>query len=290
MQDLRIILIIVGAIAIGALLVHGYLTNRRNNPKPIKDRPFTKVGNDSAPSERETDEDGFDADGIGKVNVLKSNGSKEKVEPGWGEVMPDPDDEPALTDIPEVESDAGRRVSNPKAERVRQPSSRRASRVGAAAAPANQQPAEAKEADEQPQDVFVLNVVGGEQPLQGASLLPVLLTLGFKFGEMNIFHRHQDSAGNGKVLFSLANMVKPGVFDLDTMEQFETPGVSLFMTVPCAGDAMANFELMLQAAQKLADELDGQLLDGHRNPLTQQMVQHYAERIREFERKRLLAG
>ena len=42
---------------------------------------------------------------------------------------------------------------------------------------------------------------------------------------MNIFHRHVDNAGNGKVLFSIANMLKPGVFDPDNMEQFSTQGV-----------------------------------------------------------------
>jgi len=283
MQDLRIVLIIIGAIAIAALLVHGYLTNRRNNPKPIKDRPFKKVGGDPGQSERQTDEQGFDADGIGPVRVINRSESHEKVEPAWSEQLPDPADEPAVADVvdsapePEVAARPDPQGPAAKAPPAKEPQAETQDDAGQGAA-------------EQPQDVFVLNVIGGERPLQGAELLPVLLTLGLKFGEMNIFHRHQDSAGNGKVLFSLANMVKPGVFDLDAMEQFETPGVSLFMTVPCAGDAMANFKLMLQAAQKLAEELGGQLLDGHRNPLTQQMVQHYAERIREFERKRLLAG
>jgi len=293
MQDLRIVLIIIGAIAIGALLVHGYLTNRRNNPKPIKDRPFKKVGGDPAPVERQTDEQGFDADGIGQVRVLNRAEPGEKIEPAWSDELPEPEDD-AVSTAP-VSEPATQAAEIAPSEDVPQqeekkPSAEEPRGEASSETPTGGRDEARRQQSTEPQDVFVLNVVGGERPLQGAELLPVLLTLGLKYGEMNIFHRHQDSAGNGKVLFSLANMVKPGVFDLDTMEQFETPGVSLFMTVPCAGDAMANFKLMLQAAEKLADELGGQLLDGHRNPLTQQMVQHYANRIREFERRRLLAG
>ena len=59
--------------------------------------------------------------------------------------------------------------------------------------------------------VIVLSVVMPEgRTMSGAALLPTLLTLGMKYGEMNIFHRHQDNAGNGKVTFSLANMMNPG--------------------------------------------------------------------------------
>ena len=86
--------------------------------------------------------------------------------------------------------------------------------------------------------VIVLSVVMPEgQAMSGAALLPTLLTLGLKYGEMNIFHRHQDNAGNGKVTFSLANMMNPGTFDLDDIENFSTQGITLFMTLPNTGDA-----------------------------------------------------
>ncbi|NRA62228.1 MAG: cell division protein ZipA [Psychrobium sp.] len=140
-----------------------------------------------------------------------------------------------------------------------------------------------------PLDVLVLNVVAsGDNELSGAQLLPILLTLGFKFGEMNIFHRHVDAAGQGDVLFSLANMVKPGVFDVDNMAQFSTTGVSLFMTLPHAHGNMETFNTMLNAAAKIAEEFSGQVLDGDRSTLTKQSTQHYVQRIKEVERKLLL--
>ncbi len=135
-------------------------------------------------------------------------------------------------------------------------------------------------------EVIVLSVVMPEnQIMSGAALLPSLLTLGMKYGDMNIFHRHQDNAGNGKVTFSLANMMNPGTFDLDSMETFATQGVSLFMTLPNVGDPFEVFEQMLSAAKQLAHEFHGQLLDDKRSMMTKQTEQHYIGKIRDFERR-----
>lgn len=134
--------------------------------------------------------------------------------------------------------------------------------------------------------VIVLSVVMPEgRTMSGAALLPSLLTLGMKYGEMNIFHRHQDNAGNGKVTFSLANMMNPGTFNLDDIENFSTQGITLFMTLPNPGDAFEVFEQMLNAAKQLAVEFRGQLLDHKRSVMTKQTEQHYIGLIREFERK-----
>jgi cell division protein ZipA len=133
-----------------------------------------------------------------------------------------------------------------------------------------------------------LNVkVSKENPIPGAQLIASLLTLGFKFGESDIFHRHVNSNGKGPILFSLASMFKPGIFDVEHMETQQYYGLSLFMSLPIEGDAHQVFNMMHNAARKLADEFGAQVLDEHRSGLTQQGLQHYVERIREFERRRL---
>jgi cell division protein ZipA len=124
--------------------------------------------------------------------------------------------------------------------------------------------------------------------ISGAALLPMLLTLGFKFGDQDIFHRHVNSNGKGPVLFSLANMFKPGVFDIDNLENFTTQGISLFMILPIEGDAHQVFNMMHNAARKIADEFGGKVLDGRRSALNKQSLQQYVEKIREFERKRMI--
>jgi len=141
---------------------------------------------------------------------------------------------------------------------------------------------------EQATDVLVLNVRAPEdREITGAALLPMLLTLGLKFGEQDIFHRHVNTNGKGPVLFSLANLFKPGVFDIDSIETFSTRGLSLFMMLPIEGDPQQVFNMMHNAARKLADEFGCQILDGSRGVLTKQGLQKYSERIREFERRRI---
>ncbi len=148
----------------------------------------------------------------------------------------------------------------------------------------NKNDSEKKITDVEPQVVVLSVVMPANQQMLGAALLPTLLTLGLKYGEMNIFHRHEDNAGQGKVTFSLANIMNPGSFDLDTIETFATRGVSLFMTLPNAGDPFYVFEQMLNAAKQLAQEFNAQVLDEKRNILTKQTEQHYINTIREFER------
>ena len=146
-------------------------------------------------------------------------------------------------------------------------------------------------APEQPQEVLVLNVkCADDNSIPGSALLPMLLTLGFKFGDQDIFHRHINSNGKGPVLFSLANMFKPGNFNIDNLENFTTRGISLFMILPIEGEPHQVFNMMHNAARKIADEFCAQIYDGNRTLLTKQSLQQYVEKIREFERQRLLRG
>ena len=104
---------------------------------------------------------------------------------------------------------------------------------------------------------------------------------------LDIFHRYSDAKGEGALLFSLANMVKPGTFDIDAMDEFETPGVSLFMTLPINADSMQSFDLMADTARAIAETLNGELKDEQRSVMTRQTLEHCRQRIRDFERTRL---
>ncbi|KAB0487699.1 cell division protein ZipA [Pseudomonas psychrophila] len=149
---------------------------------------------------------------------------------------------------------------------------------------------EAKESQPQQaaEEVLVISVISRDPAgFKGPALLQNILESGLRFGEMDIFHRHESMAGNGEVLFSMANAVKPGVFDLDDIDLFSTPAVSFFLGLPGPRHPKQAFDVMVAAARKLSQELNGELKDDQRSVLTAQTIEHYRQRIVEFERRAL---
>jgi len=134
------------------------------------------------------------------------------------------------------------------------------------------------------EEVIIINVMARPGTLmEGTKLLPVLLRHSMRLGDMSIFHRHADTDGHGLVMFSMANMLKPGTFTMADMETFETPGVSFFMQMPNKLGNMQCFEQMLNTAEAVKDELDAELKDENRSVFTRQTVEHSRQRISDFE-------
>lgn len=293
-DELRLVLIIIGALVLGALFLHGLWTVRKNSNKVQHRYHPEGDSKDERPGE------GFDEYGIGQVRVVKGAG-KGQAEQRSKLVPPrtatKPTSRPIDVKRPAEQTDL---FAEPK-EPV----------LNFSALDENSIPEQEEllpedtdygydetvddepthEAEAAPSEVLILYVlVPEQQQIGGQELLSVLTMLGFKYGDMDIFHRHQDSAGSGEVLFSLANMFNPGTFDIERMDELSTRGLSLFMTLPGPGEPLQNFNLMNNAAKKLAEEFGGQVLDGQRSVLTVQTVRHYVERIREFQRQQLLRG
>jgi cell division protein ZipA len=138
-------------------------------------------------------------------------------------------------------------------------------------------------------EVFMLNVVARDREgFRGEDILHILLACDLRFGDMNFFHRHEFEAGRGAIQFSVANMMQPGVFDIDRMGDFNTPGLVFFLTLPGPEDMMKAFDYMLETAQAVARNLDGDVLDESRSMLSKQSLEHCRQQIRDLER-RLLA-
>ena len=360
-DNFRHSLIIISAVVIGAIFVHGLWTIRKNkNPYKLK---ASKVKIE--PLERNFDRGGFDQDGVSKVKVktenddlnddLKSNevsvNQSDNIQTAQVEAVDEiteSDVESAgevvngLLEIPssdllektteEIPANDNQVLLETKtttlsddakiidqdvileevisekpiyAQPVSRPKLKSKSELkreqielnfGAKAKAksidmsATEEKSDVKPSTVQPEVLALSVVMPNNQIMQGAALLPMLLTLGLKYGEMNIFHRHQDNAGNGPVTFSLANMMNPGSFDLDTMETYATQGITLFMMLPNAGNPFDVYQQMLSAAKQISEEFNAQILDDKRNVMTKQTEQHYESRIRNFEIKNRAAA
>ncbi|ARP38919.1 cell division protein ZipA [Vibrio syngnathi] len=132
-------------------------------------------------------------------------------------------------------------------------------------------------------DVIVLNVhCAGEIPFVGTELFRSMENNGLAYGEMSIYHCFAQASDEPKVIFSVANMMQPGTLEHDDPADFTTKGISFFMTLPCYGQADQNFNVMLSAAQKIADDMGGNVLDESRNLMTPNRLSDYRKQIRDF--------
>lgn len=123
------------------------------------------------------------------------------------------------------------------------------------------------------------------QAFNGADLIVAAEKAGLEYGDMGIYHRLVDGKREAGPIFSVANMVKPGSFDLTRLDALRTPGLSFFMTLPGPVTALDAWDAMLPAAQRLAELLDGQVLDEERNALGRQRIAHIRDELRGWDRE-----
>jgi len=139
---------------------------------------------------------------------------------------------------------------------------------------------------EDPHRVVVLNVMANaDQVFSGPAVRQAVENTGFEYGDWQIFHYYSPSRGDTPPLFSLANMVKPGSFELEHMDDMNTAGLSLFMVPAGDEDDIVTFDTMLAKTRRLAEELGGEVRDARRSVLTRQAIGQIREQLNEWRCK-----
>ena len=136
--------------------------------------------------------------------------------------------------------------------------------------------------------IVVLHIAAKKGSIfQGESLLNAFLSQGLRYGSRKIFHFHAEQGGSGPIIFSLANSVKPGTFDLGEMPRMTTPSISLFFTMDDLKSPMIALDALLSSAKSLALELNGDIKDESRSVFTRQTEEHYRQRIADYSRTQI---
>mgnify|MGYP006122796867 FL=1 len=148
------------------------------------------------------------------------------------------------------------------------------------------EPSPAKVAPVQQQILVMHLMAPKDQLLNGQQLQEAALSVGLRYGESKIFQRHLSEEGSGEVLFSMANLVNPGTFDLKTIEQMTTPGVTLFMALDDIEDPVSAFDIMIQSVDSMAAAMSLSVLDETRSSMTRQTIDHYRQRARDVAFRR----
>lgn len=124
--------------------------------------------------------------------------------------------------------------------------------------------------------LITLYVVAPEgSAFNGLQVVRKLEELGLFYGQYQIFHRHLDNQSS-PVLFSVANMMQPGVFELNEIEHFSTIGLVFFMQLPSpTNNDVANLRMMINTVESFAQSMGGFVLDENHQLFDEQSRQQY---------------
>ena len=128
-----------------------------------------------------------------------------------------------------------------------------------------------------------------EKPYMGYELLQTLLSVGLQFDEKNIFH-YYEKGKNSKVLFSVAAATPEGTFAINDMGAFKCQGLVLFMQLHPKQKLMQRFDLMLDVARQLTEELGGYIYDDLYQPINAAVIRRLREKICTVETGNLYAA
>lgn len=122
--------------------------------------------------------------------------------------------------------------------------------------------------------------------LRGEDIVVAAEKAGMVFGHMNVFHRLVEGKPEKGPIFSMASILKPGSFEMATIREMETPAIAFFLTLPAPLSALESWEKLLPTVERMAELLDGIVLDDSRNALGRQRVAHIRDELRTYDRQR----
>ncbi|KGM54942.1 cell division protein ZipA [Lysobacter daejeonensis GH1-9] len=122
--------------------------------------------------------------------------------------------------------------------------------------------------------------------LNGSDIVVAAEKAGLVYGYLGVFHRLVERRPEQGPVFSMANIKTPGSFDMSAIQSLETPAVAFFLTLPAPVPALEAWDTMLPTVQRMAELLDGVVLDDQRNALGRQRIAHIRDELRAYDRQR----
>jgi len=231
--------------------------------------PEDAVGGATTPLDREFD--------VGDLGSIETGAAGERIRPARTRGAPTPS-----TDGGTAGSGSGQgqrpRSGRQAASKPRRPSAGAGHRAAGADEAAPESPDGGREL------LIVLTILTpGERDLAGPMIREALTAFDLRPDDRGMFHHYGNRRESPhEPVFSVANVLEPGVFDLAGMDELATPGLCLFMRRPGPLPATVAFDLMLDVGSRLARALGAVFCDDQRCRLTVQATQALRERVVHF--------
>jgi cell division protein ZipA len=146
------------------------------------------------------------------------------------------------------------------------------------AAPA--QAIEPRNAEKKDPQVFVILVMSAGQEFSMFEVNQALLGVGLSLTENKIYVKC-DNMGNH--IIKVANLMEPGVFPIDNMENSTTCGVAMILELPATVKAPAAMHDLIMMARKISQRLQGRLYNMERQLLKESDLQTMRDEAVKYE-------
>ena len=114
-------------------------------------------------------------------------------------------------------------------------------------------------------------VAGDEEGFNGIDVAAALDRVNLKYGNLKVYERISDK---GQVDYGVACMMQPGTFpEGAALADFNCPGIVFYLQHGDLEDAQSVFEDFVDTIKIVAEDLNGEVWDHQRQPLTDKTIQ-----------------
>jgi len=129
-------------------------------------------------------------------------------------------------------------------------------------------------------EVYVLLVMTTAHEFSMTDVNQALLGVGLTHSDQGIFVKN-DNMGNAFI--KVANMLEPGTFPQENLEEFATPGVAMILELPTTVRAPAAMHDLIIMARKVSQRLHGRLYNAERQLIKESDLQSMRDAALDYE-------
>lgn len=129
-------------------------------------------------------------------------------------------------------------------------------------------------------EVYVIMVLSTGQEFPMKAVNQALLGVGLSYSEQAIFVK-KDNMGNPFI--KVANMLEPGTFPVENLDEYATPGIAMILELPTTVRAPAAMHDLIMMARKISQRLQGRLYDMDKHLIKESDLQSMRDAALDYE-------
>ncbi|NPA72533.1 MAG: cell division-like protein [Gammaproteobacteria bacterium] len=133
---------------------------------------------------------------------------------------------------------------------------------------------------QQKEEVYVIMVMSTASEFKMVELNHALRGVGLQLSEQNIYVK-KDNMGN--VIIKVANLLEPGIFPIENLEEYATPGIAMILELPSTVKAPNVMHDLIMMARKISQRMEGRLYNMERQLIKESDLQSMRDAAVEYE-------